>query len=767
MKIQVTVKNTFVEFADVGADRRTRRRSSSVPSTGVPRGGFVHILQLAPGFSLTLRHDSTGLTTIAQEASHSGPSQQQEACSVTRAPPRGVFITSMQEASLGTASQHLQATALQSNRPDEGGFAPRQELPMYVGASGTDAALGSRPGVAMQNALRQRASQSDTVPSCGLLATKSPGLSPGAPQRTTDASSRSVAVAAVSDRRDCPPQAVGSPALDSHAVQNPQRATDASSRFVAAAPPSDRPPVAGSRAVANHAAQVAAFAAGPQSCAAAGAATGVVAMTPTSPPVVLYDSHASRMLARSPLPPPRVCEAGSRDVPRTCHQIATGCPWSLERNEVGQCDSPLPEPAPEEETTPNEHYDRRPGIVTDSTDCFTCQSSEFPFAPSTPSSSQGCTLRNNELIQQKLDPGRASAQHHVATSSPMRVQPSSDSVCIQTPPPAPRDARATPQKVAGRTVGRVQHFHPSSSPCVTAIAVHGQDFNPPPPPEMPPSAYFPCDLKVASHEPYQKYLWTDAPQHPRSHIPPCPSLGISAPASAPSEAVDDASHSQANHQTKAQKRRARKASSSAASSVALELDMPPGLGFESASPAHHQTTASLLVALARRGARRMQSRVLRRYSEDRIQAWVPPRRWCCFYLRMEAQGFDLVPMLIGRGGSNTRLIFELTGAKVRVRGQGSGHLEVISRQEAPTPLMLVVAAEAENQEGFFMAVERCVLLLKQIEKRYVQFCRAQELVANNPSFLFGPMSNHLYQELQRALGDLAPLRVNDCDNEFA
>jgi len=46
--------------------------------------------------------------------------------------------------------------------------------------------------------------------------------------------------------------------------------------------------------------------------------------------------------------------------------------------------------------------------------------------------------------------------------------------------------------------------------------------------------------------------------------------------------------------------------------------------------------------------------------------------WCHLYLdeKMLLEGFDLVPMIIGKGGMNLRNIFKKTGVKIRVRGRG-------------------------------------------------------------------------------------------------
>merc|ERR1712232_363461 len=70
------------------------------------------------------------------------------------------------------------------------------------------------------------------------------------------------------------------------------------------------------------------------------------------------------------------------------------------------------------------------------------------------------------------------------------------------------------------------------------------------------------------------------------------------------------------------------------------------------------------------------------------------RQFCHFYLKMPSVGnFDtknLCGMIIGADGSNTRDIWLATGASVRIRGKGSGHLEVEGKYEAQVPLMLSI-----------------------------------------------------------------------------
>ena len=72
-------------------------------------------------------------------------------------------------------------------------------------------------------------------------------------------------------------------------------------------------------------------------------------------------------------------------------------------------------------------------------------------------------------------------------------------------------------------------------------------------------------------------------------------------------------------------------------------------------------------------------------AEDDVECrwvWRRPaaRLWAHIYLHKWHHDFDLVPMLIGRGGGTTKGIFRATNAKLRIRGRGSGHLEVDGRK---------------------------------------------------------------------------------------
>ncbi|CAK9033630.1 unnamed protein product [Durusdinium trenchii] len=126
------------------------------------------------------------------------------------------------------------------------------------------------------------------------------------------------------------------------------------------------------------------------------------------------------------------------------------------------------------------------------------------------------------------------------------------------------------------------------------------------------------------------------------------------------------------------------------------------------------------------------------------------RRWCCINIRMHFdRTFHPVRMIIGKGGDNTRRIALLTGAKVRVRGRGSGHLEPATGQEAPTPLMVVVSSDSENTEGYFAALSMSIELLEEVRTAYVKNCQWTGTKAMAPAFVAGSMCDFTKTEIRR------------------
>merc|ERR1712032_1321513 len=77
-----------------------------------------------------------------------------------------------------------------------------------------------------------------------------------------------------------------------------------------------------------------------------------------------------------------------------------------------------------------------------------------------------------------------------------------------------------------------------------------------------------------------------------------------------------------------------------------------------------------------------------------------------------------------------------------------------SGREAPTPLMLVIATEAENGSGFRKALLMAASLLRTVEQRYKEHCRRVGFEDNHPGFTLGaPCESKEQPELQAMILD--------------
>ena len=124
------------------------------------------------------------------------------------------------------------------------------------------------------------------------------------------------------------------------------------------------------------------------------------------------------------------------------------------------------------------------------------------------------------------------------------------------------------------------------------------------------------------------------------------------------------------------------------------------------------------------------------------------RSWAHIQLRKGHEEFDLIPRTIGLGGQNMRGIWLATGSKLRIRGRGSGYLEVLNAagvkvREAPVPLMIAVTAERSNVNKFRKSVEMCVDVLNCVTAEWRIFCDDHHLSDDEkckPLFFFMEVS---------------------------
>jgi hypothetical protein len=143
------------------------------------------------------------------------------------------------------------------------------------------------------------------------------------------------------------------------------------------------------------------------------------------------------------------------------------------------------------------------------------------------------------------------------------------------------------------------------------------------------------------------------------------------------------------------------------------------------------------------------------------------RLWCHIFLQKRHPEFDLVPILIGRSGRHMRDINQATHAKVRVRGRGSGHLELDRKmlnkvtqkmggvQEAPVPLMVAITLQGAQRALFRTAVDMTISQLQHVQVLFVQFCEQRNLseaLMEEELWSFGEMS----KDAEIVLADLLP-----------
>jgi len=115
------------------------------------------------------------------------------------------------------------------------------------------------------------------------------------------------------------------------------------------------------------------------------------------------------------------------------------------------------------------------------------------------------------------------------------------------------------------------------------------------------------------------------------------------------------------------------------------------------------------------------------------QAWTSPQQtWndshtaakpqCQFFMGIaEEPTFKVTRKVLGPHGQHMKDIAEATGAKLRLRGKGSGFLEGEDRRESTDELMLCVSAQ--DWTSYQEAVRHVTELLNRVYDQYKTFCR--------------------------------------------
>lgn len=128
------------------------------------------------------------------------------------------------------------------------------------------------------------------------------------------------------------------------------------------------------------------------------------------------------------------------------------------------------------------------------------------------------------------------------------------------------------------------------------------------------------------------------------------------------------------------------------------------------------------------------------------------RLWCNIYLdeSMLVHGFELVPKLIGRGGCNTKTIFQKTGSHILVCGHKSGRQrgrQWSGRVASEAPLMIVIE-HGKSVPNFRTSFTMTMELVKRVMKTFEQWCHQRHIpLSPGPRFWIGKASKGSLESL--------------------
>lgn len=104
----------------------------------------------------------------------------------------------------------------------------------------------------------------------------------------------------------------------------------------------------------------------------------------------------------------------------------------------------------------------------------------------------------------------------------------------------------------------------------------------------------------------------------------------------------------------------------------------------------------------------------------------PQKSLCRYIVGIEQnRSFNVVRKLLGDHGAHMKAIAENTGAKLRIRGRGSGFKEGPDNVEADEPLMICVSATSSS--SFEESTRDVESLLMHVHDQYYAFCEERKL----------------------------------------
>ena len=92
-------------------------------------------------------------------------------------------------------------------------------------------------------------------------------------------------------------------------------------------------------------------------------------------------------------------------------------------------------------------------------------------------------------------------------------------------------------------------------------------------------------------------------------------------------------------------------------------------------------------------------------------------------------------------GCKMRDIHAAKNANIRVRGRGSGYLEIEGQREAPVSLMVVITSDRQDAHGFVEAVGMIAYDVKCVAEQFQTFCRESNVNPPlGPFYMIGDLS---------------------------